>query len=136
MWCVYRLEVREQINIRCCIWSSIKDCFSTKKMSWILTSFVYFFQMPCVCIFLRLKSLPFLSGIAASRSPPQSTAEPQDSALTELLPFGICDHLKDAVIQTSFFKANIVQLHTRAEQSERERLKKQFLVEISNSFKS
>ena len=43
-----------------------------------------------------------------SCSPPHSAPEPQDSTLTELLPFGICDHLKDAVIQTSFFKANIV----------------------------
>lgn len=41
----------------------LKMFFQSKTMSWILTSFGYFFQMPCVCIFLRLKSLPFLMGL-------------------------------------------------------------------------
>lgn len=47
----------------------LKMFFQSKTMSWILTSFGYFFQMPCVCIFLRLKSLPFFNGIVASLAP-------------------------------------------------------------------
>lgn len=38
-------------------------------MSWILNSFGYFFQMPYICIFLRQKSLPFLSGTEAPLVP-------------------------------------------------------------------
>lgn len=43
----------------------ILKVYLQSKMNWILNSFGYFFQMPYVCIFLRLKSLPFLSGTAA-----------------------------------------------------------------------
>lgn len=47
----------------------IMKVYLQSKMNQILNSFGYFFQMPYVCIFLRLKSLPFLSGIAAPLAP-------------------------------------------------------------------
>lgn len=47
----------------------IVKVYLQSKINQILNSFAYFFQTPYVCIFLRLKSLPFLSGTAAPLAP-------------------------------------------------------------------
>jgi len=59
--------------------------------------FFYFSQTEIPSFFERDRSISCF---------PHSTSEPK--ALTEFLPFGICDHLTDAVTQISFFKANTV----------------------------
>lgn len=71
--------------------------------------FFWLLHSNTMCLYFSQTEIPsfFEWDYSISCSPLHSTPEPQDS-LTEFLPFGIGDDLKDAVTQTSFFKANIV----------------------------
>lgn len=86
VWSFYSLDVHEQVNIVCYIWSDIKDLFSIKneldpELFWLLLS------MPYVCSFLSLKiSSYFKWDCNTSCSPLHCTPEHKTLVLQSFFP--------------------------------------------------